>query len=233
MNFKIKLKVPVNLQSFRVKSVLGTYNMTEDHASVEIAGEIAIEGQEWNVGLIVGASGSGKSQIAKHCFGDDLIESYEYKAASVLDDMPKGLKTAEITRAFTSVGFGSPPSWLKPYGVLSNGEKMRTDLARAILEKRELIVFDEFTSVVDRPVAKAGSFAIQKAIRRDKRKFIAVSCHRDVVEWLRPDWIFDTDQMQFFFAQSHKSGLSSNLTSTQYLELKSQLSGNYFESITT
>ena len=62
---------------------------------------------------------------------------------------------------------------------------MRVDIARAFVFHRKLIVFDEFTSVVDREVAKIASFAISKAIRREKdKKFIAVTCHYDVVDWL-------------------------------------------------
>lgn len=100
---------------------------------------------------------------------------------------------------FYSVGFGSVPSWLKPYSVLSNGEKVRADLARAMLEK-DFIVFDEFTSVVDRQVAKVASIAIHKAIKRLEKKFIAISCHYDILEWLEPDWVFDTNEMKCFLA---------------------------------
>jgi len=85
--------------------------------------------------------------------------------------MPKNKSVEDITSAFNSVGFSSPPSWLKPYSVLSNGQKMRVDLARAILEDNQLFVFDEFTSVVDRNVAQIGSFAMQKAIRKTNKKF--------------------------------------------------------------
>lgn len=74
---------------------------------------------------------------------------------------------------------------------------MRCDIARAMLEQREMFVFDEFTSVVDRDVAQIGSFALQKAIRRAGKKFVAVTCHFDVEQWLMPDWIFNTDTMQF------------------------------------
>lgn len=74
---------------------------------------------------------------------------------------------------------------------------MRCDLARAMLENRDIICFDEFTSVVDRTIAKVGSYAIQKVIRRNNKKFIAVTCHADVEEWLMPDWVFNTDTMTF------------------------------------
>ena len=62
---------------------------------------------------------------------------------------------------------------------------------------KPLIVFDEFTSVVDREIAKVSAFAISKAVRRSKKKFIAVTCHYDVVDWLEPDWVFCTDTMEF------------------------------------
>ena len=119
--------------------------------------------------------------------------------------MPKGVSVDEIEKAFYAVGLGSVPSWLKPYSVLSNGEKMRVDLAYAMLEN-DFVVFDEFTSVVDRNVARVASMAIAKAIRSQDKKFIAVTCHSDVLEWLEPDWIFNTNtmQMDFFQVRGHK-----------------------------
>jgi ABC-type ATPase with predicted acetyltransferase domain len=59
-----------------------------------------------------------------------------------------------------------------------------------------LVVFDEFTSVVDREIAKVSAYAISKAVRRSNKKFIAVTCHYDVVDWLDPDWVFCTDTME-------------------------------------
>jgi len=123
--------------------------------------------------------------------------------------MPENCSIQEITNTFNSVGFSSPPSWLKSYSVLSNGQKMRVDLARAMLEDNDLFVFDEFTSVVDRNVAQIGSFAMQKAIRKTKKKFIAVTCHYDVANWLLPDWIFNTDTMTFQNLEGQKKNRPS------------------------
>ena len=183
-------------KTFRVASVIGKFDLQSENVVEHFKGDIDIP-NEWQVGLIVGKSGTGKTTIAKQLFEDAYITSYEYTAETVLDDMPKECSVEEITAAFNSVGFSSPPSWLKPYSVLSNGQKMRVDLARAILEKKELFVFDEFTSVVDRNVAQIGSFAMQKAIRKTDKKFIAVTCHFDVQDWLLPDWVFNTDTMTF------------------------------------
>jgi ABC-type ATPase with predicted acetyltransferase domain len=63
--------------------------------------------------------------------------------------------------------------------------------------KKPIIVFYEFTSVVDREIAKVSTFAIGKAVRWSKKKFIVVTCHYAVVDWLDPDWVFCTDTMEF------------------------------------
>lgn len=183
-------------KTFRVASVIGKFDLQSENIIEHFKGDIDLS-KEWQIGLIVGKSGTGKTTIAKQLFPESYITSYEYTNETVLDDMPKECNVEQITSTFNSVGFSSPPSWLKPYSVLSNGQKMRVDLARAILEEQKFFVFDEFTSVVDRNVAQIGSFAMQKAIRKTDKQFIAVTCHFDVQDWLLPDWVFNTDTMTF------------------------------------
>jgi ABC-type polar amino acid transport system ATPase subunit len=52
---------------------------------------------------------------------------------------------------------------------------MRVDIARALWLNQNEIVFDEFTSLVDREIAKVSAFAISKAVRRNKKRFVAVT----------------------------------------------------------
>jgi len=190
-------------KTFRVANVMGKFDLQSNQIQERFTGMIEPPA-DWQIGLIVGKSGTGKTTIAKQIFPDAYITTFDYKAETILDDMPEGKSVDEITKTFNAVGFSSPPSWLKPYEVLSNGEKMRVDLARAILSESDLFVFDEFTSVVDRQVAQVGSFAMQKAIRRTKKKFIAVTCHFDVEDWLLPDWVFETDTMAFRNCEGQK-----------------------------
>lgn len=219
--------------TFRTANIVSNFDLDVDHIREHFAGNIDIESRAWNVGLIVGGSGTGKSTIARECFPDAYeSSSYTYSAPAVVDDMPKGKSIKEIEMAFTSVGFASPPSWLKPYSVLSNGEKMRVDLARNILDEKDVIVFDEFTSVVNREVAKTSSYAISKAVRKQGKKFIAVACHRDIIEWLEPDWIYDTDEKRFFTLRESTTARESI---SKYIGLTMQVKkqyGKYLESIT-
>ncbi len=216
-------------QSFRVSSIVGKFDLQSSNPTERFQGLINLP-EHWSIGLIVGKSGSGKTTIARELFGEALFVKYDYSPdKAVIDDMPLGVSVENISNTFISVGFSSPLSWLKPYRVLSNGEKMRVDLARVILEEKSLVVFDEFTSVVDREVAKVTSFCIQKAVRALKdKKFIAVTCHFDVEDWLLPDWTFNTDSMTFY-ENSKKKDQKSAL---RYSAPEIRASGKFLVSIT-
>ena len=219
--------------TYRVQSVVGAFDLENSKLGEHFAGNIDIEGKKWNIGLIVGGSGTGKTTIARECFGGNIYAGMPNNPDNaVIDDMPNGCSIQEIERMFTSVGFASPPNWLRPYSVLSNGEKMRCDLAYALLKGDELVVYDEFTSVVNRQVAKAASCAISKCVRRNDKKFIAISCHDDIVDWLQPDWVYNTDTRDFFWAGG-QSDRQLKLTSTKLgARLKNGNTGKFLQSIT-
>lgn len=271
----LTLQCPVH-SSFRVQQVAGMFDVP---LAEKLTERITLEwpdlGQEWRIGLIVGPSGSGKSTVARHLFGDALAAPPAWPMErAVIDGFAPELSTRQITALLTAVGFSSPPSWLKPYAVLSNGERFRCDLARALalnlvnemqrttedesknpkptgsapwsediataenvefasdvrhpgggapglrgqtnacsasagdlgprlreigpnpqrpLPSAHTIVFDEFTSVVDRTVARIGSAAVAKGLRSNRipGRFVAVTCHYDVLDWLAPDWVLD------------------------------------------
>lgn len=189
--------------TFRVSKIRSDFDIQCKKTTETFSGTLDLP-KEWNIGVIVGGSGTGKSTIAKELFGDSVVSEYNYTKKSVIDDMPENASINDIERMFYTVGFGSVPSWLKPYGVLSNGEKMRVNLARAMLEN-DFVVFDEFTSVVDRNVAETMCIATNKAIKKLGKKFIAVTCHYDVLNWLQPDWVFDTNIMKQVFMTAHES----------------------------
>lgn len=166
----------------------------ETGCDFSVSAELPIDDNEWRVGLIVGPSGSGKTSIGKKIFGDAaLYQSTGWPDdAPIVDAVSPGGDFNAVTGAFAAVGLGSVPAWLRPYHVLSNGEKFRADLARVICDSPAEVVIDEFTSVVDRQIAKIGALAFQKAWRRTGGKVVLLSCHYDIIEWLEPDWVFDT-----------------------------------------
>jgi ABC-type lipoprotein export system ATPase subunit len=171
---------------------------TKQHRSWSI--EAPVEDRDWNVGLIVGPSGSGKSTLLGR-FGVPRI--LEWAGRSVIDDFDQAMTIKDIGDACSAVGFNTIPAWLRPYQVLSNGEQFRVTLARLIAEAEQAnaeVLIDEFSSVVDRQVAKIASYAVAKYARRSGRKMVLASCHEDILEWLRPDWIIRPDLETFEWA---------------------------------
>lgn len=186
-------------QSFRARQIEALYDVPRrTEQTMEWRGHIPLEDKPWNVGLIVGPSGAGKTTIAKQLFGaDSVTRQHEWHGASVIDDFPKDMSIEDIAAVCQSVGFNTIPAWTRPFHVLSNGEQFRVNIARTLVTASQLAVVDEFTSVVDRQVAQITSHAVQKYVRRKQSQFVAVTCHYDVEEWLQPDWVLEPATMSF------------------------------------
>lgn len=189
-----------NYNSYRAARVKSLFN-AEDGYKWERDVELPIEKMNWKIGLIVGPSGSGKSSIGAAIFEDhkiyDLYSNWPTDMPIIDAIAPSG-KFDEVTASLASVGLGDVPAWLRPFKVLSNGEQFRAGLARLICESPAVAVVDEFTSVIDRQIAKVGAAAFQKSWRRAQGQVVLLTPHYDVIEWLQPDWIYDTKEARFY-----------------------------------
>lgn len=156
---------------------------------------------KFRLGVIVGSSGSGKSTLLSQFGSEEIPVWYSNKPIISHFDSPD-----EAINKLGAVGLNTVPSWYKPYHVLSNGEKFRADLARKI---KNNAIIDEFTSVVDRNVAKAASVSLSRYLKNNDIKNVIVStCHHDILDWLEPDWVINTDTGELyngFFLSDQKS----------------------------
>lgn len=148
---------------------------------------------DYQIGVIYGGSGTGKSTLLKN-FGE--IQKSNFNNNISLISNFDWLEPNEATMLLSSMGLSSVPTWLRPFNTLSNGEQYRASLAYVVgkAKDNEIILIDEYTSVVDREVAKAMSNALQKYIRRTNKKIILASCHFDIMEWLMPDWTYSPNK---------------------------------------
>ena len=140
------IKENILKKTFREMNIIWKYDIQDDKIIEKFEWKIDIEWMNWNIWVIVWPSWTGKSTIAKELFWNNFIE-LKYWDWSVIDEIWKNKTVSDITNIFNKVWFNTPKSWLKPYNVLSNWEKMRVDLANALLSDNEIIIFDEFTSV--------------------------------------------------------------------------------------
>lgn len=145
--------------------------------------------EKFSIGVIVGASGTGKSTLLSQ-FGTPANPEWGDGSIASHFSTPQ-----DASEKFAAVGLMSVPDWVKKYSALSNGQKFRANLARVIGSN---IVIDEFTSVIDRNVAKAASSAMSRYIRANGlTNIVLATVHRDILEFLEPDWIIDTDKGQW------------------------------------
>jgi ABC-type lipoprotein export system ATPase subunit len=183
-----------DFNSFRATKVKSLFNAENGHTWTHEA-SLPTEEMFWQIGLIVGPSGSGKTSLGSRIWEDVAIHNlYEgwQKDRPIIDCIAPDENLNFVTAALSAVGLGDVPAWLRPFHVLSNGERFRAGLARLICEAPDRAVVDEFTSVVDRQIAQIGASAFGKSWRRTGKQVVLLSCHYDIIEWLQPDWVYDT-----------------------------------------
>lgn len=185
-NIELKSKIINDKYTEYVYEAFDIQNREETYVSIPMNISKAKD-FDWNIGVILGGSGSGKTTILKQC---GKIKNPDFNADKSLISNFDWLEPKDAAFVLTSIGLSSVPTWLRPFHLLSNGEQYRAKLAYVVASANdgEVILIDEYTSVVDRDVAKAMSFALQKYIRRENKKIILASCHYDILEWLMPDW---------------------------------------------
>jgi ABC-type lipoprotein export system ATPase subunit/GNAT superfamily N-acetyltransferase len=200
---KINLKHKINNDKYTeyIYEAFDIQNKTESNVIVEA--NLENLPKEWNIGVIYGGSGTGKTTILKNYFKKEMDESYFDNSKSLISNFD-WLEPKEATFLLSAMGLSSVPTWLRPFNTLSNGEQYRANLAYIVgsASENEVILIDEYTSVVDRDVAKAMSNALQKYIRRTNKKIVLASCHFDIMEWLQPDWIYSPAKGRLEIASS-------------------------------
>lgn len=231
-----------DFNSYRAARVKSLFN-AESGCNFDLEAEMDLSG-EWSIGVVVGPSGSGKSSIGKIIFGENKIYDYTKGWAydkPIIDEIAPEGDFNEVTGALANVGLGDVPAWLRPFHVLSNGEQFRAGLARLICEKPDEAVIDEFTSVVDRQIAKIGSKAFAKGWRRSNKggKVVLLTPHYDILDWVQPDWVFDTKTKKFDRSLRQKPEIQLDIFKTDssywkffkphyYLDMPMPIAASYF-----
>lgn len=220
-----------DFNSYRAARVKSLFN-AERGDQFNLRAELPVEDIDWQIGLVVGPSGSGKTSIGNRLFGGSrIVDLYSEwpEDAPIVDAISPDSDFNAVTGSLANVGLGDVPSWLRPFKALSNGQQFRAGLARLISDAPDEVIVDEFTSVIDRQIARIGAMAFSKGWRRNKgKKIVLLSCHYDIIEWLQPDWVFDTGTNTF----KKKAKSESVQDSTWKFGRSTNLTGSILSSIT-
>lgn len=194
---EIKLKSEI-YKSFRCQVAANSLDIDAEKKSIH---HLIIENvklpSDWNVGLIYGASGSGKTTLATNIFGKDIFKTILDEDKPIIEQFPLEYSYEDCANILNGIGLNSVPCWIRPVKTLSNGQKARAEAALLMCLNNEYVFIDEWTSVVDRTVAKAMSLCVSKFAKKNNKKIILLSCHYDILEWLQPDWLIDCNKQKF------------------------------------
>lgn len=178
----------------------------------------------FNILCIVGASGSGKSTLIKEFDKNYHTNNAVYDDRAIVSNFAT---PQESVKKLSAVGLNSLPVWCRSRRVLSTGEGFRADLA---LNLNSYTIFDEFTSTIDRNVAKSSCNSIQKYIRsHGLTNMVFVSCHKDFIPFLKPDIVIDTDDEKVYDCRGADLGETLPCKSTKPMQ---KICGDYLGSIT-
>ncbi len=147
--------------------------------------------------LVLGPSGSGKTsalaQFERQLRGGCAVQRVRFPAdVAILDRVAPWASLSDAVAILTSCALSEPGLWVRPFTQLSDGERFRACLARAIgLQSRSAtstaLLCDEFCSTLHRRAAKAISFNLRKLVERMRLTVVAACCNEDVITDLQPD----------------------------------------------
>ena len=194
--YEVFLESPI-FETFRCQKACNSLDINiKEKSQHHLKIEADIE-EPFNIGLIIGSSGSGKTTLAKKIYGENCFDMQIKENKPIIEQFPKNMTYAECATLLNGVGLNSVPCWVRPVNTLSNGQKARAEISLILANQKKINVVDEWTSVVDRTVAKAMSHCVQKMVRKTNKQIILLSCHYDIIEWLNPCWIIDCNKKEY------------------------------------
>jgi ABC-type ATPase with predicted acetyltransferase domain len=164
--------------------------------------------QNWDLIYITGISGSGKSTLLKSLSDMHDFDSIRYSTHTMYsmfksEDRPLidclGSSFENALSLLNSVGLSEAFIYFKSFKQLSEGQKYRFYLAKLLELDNEVILVDEFASMLDRITANIVSYNYQKAVRRYGKRLILATSHDDLTGSLCP-----SHRITFLYSGEHK-----------------------------
>jgi uncharacterized protein len=180
-------------RSPRVVEVAEAFGLGLDDTEFVIFDNLELQVPRGSVVYITGQSGSGKSLLLKDLSrqiqdrGQRVVNLDQIEldnSRTLVDQLGKDLNDA--LRILSLAGLNDAYLFIRRPNELSDGQRYRFRLAKAIETDADVWVADEFMAVLDRTAAKVIAYSVQKTARRAGKTLIVATTHTDMVPDLAP-----------------------------------------------
>lgn len=180
-------------RSQRVVEVAEAFGLGLEDKEFVIFDNLELDVNPGDVVYITGQSGSGKSLLLKDLerqMGEGGLKVINLDHVDIdwnktlIDQI--GTSTNDALRILSIAGLNDAYLFIRKPGELSDGQRYRFRLAKAIESNADVWVADEFMAVLDRTAAKVIAYTLQKTARKAGKTLMVATTHTDMVEDLQP-----------------------------------------------
>ncbi len=175
----------------RVMKMFGVKHLPRKDKSHDIGLEVLGLSGIW---FITGASGSGKTDLLNRLYNgtdvDERISTDDIEIdtnRSLIDDMDGEL--FGNLKVLSQAGLSDVYCMLSGVNTLSDGQKLRYRIAKALISDKHVIFIDNFCDGLDRVTASVIAHNIHRVAKKNKKMFVLASCHEDFLPELQPDMV--------------------------------------------
>lgn len=192
-----------------VRLIMDSFGIETSKISNRVVGPVDISLSRGSISLITGASGAGKSILLQALSSESMpygvtknfSGNSNFLKTCTLSALPDGIPIFQYfadlygpERAFDAlchVGLSEAMVFIKPFELLSMGQRYRTMFANLILSDADVWLVDEFCSNLDPITSKILSVRLKKLAKRMGR-FVAVASANTghFIDALNPDKVY-------------------------------------------
>lgn len=183
-------------RSPRVIEIAEAFGLGLDEQEFVVFDNYELPVAEGDVIYITGQSGGGKSVLLRNLSkqfaeeGKTVVNLDEIEldnSCAIIDSI--GSNTKDALRLLSAAGLTDAFQYLRLPRELSDGQRYRYKIAKAIESKADVWVCDEFMAILDRTTAKTIAYSIAKVARNVGATLMVATTHTDLVNDLGPDLI--------------------------------------------
>jgi len=191
---EFRVLAPVTKRTVEVAKAFGLG--IDEEKVFTIFKDFEIEVNPGDIVYVTGESGGGKTTLL-YMLVDEMSRHKEFQP--IITDKNIKIRKNELVvhsvgRTFQEaleilnyVGLNDAFIFLRRYEELSDGQKYRYKLAKALSKGAKTLVFDEFCATLDRETAKIVAYLVQKICRKRGITLIVATTHEDLIEDVNPN----------------------------------------------